>query len=366
MGNRLFFVSEDQRVQEMNEVNIKDMLESKLQEIVEKNPDLLAREWDDQPRKLFLVSREQKTYADVDSGNYFRLDHLLVDEKGIPLLVEVKRSTDTRIRREVAAQMLDYACRASNYKKEQLMESFQRNNRDCPDAAYLLEDEDFWNDVSDNLKDGHFRLVFVADDIPEPLRVLIEFMDRSMNDIEVYGVELKPYRTADGTMLLSTNIVGNSLEIIEKPTYSTRRENAWTGEEFLSRVRKGNGPDGANTAEALIELCQVLGLDGIFGRSKVLANFMAKKDNIIIFQIGDAWGKGSFHVDLKYRELKRLDSCRGWDNNQLRDAALSIFPPQTDTHDMVKAAEFWIPLRNLNEPDMLERFKTLLRSFLGL
>jgi len=36
------------------------------------------------------------------------LDHLFLDEAGVPTLVEVKRSSDTRARREMVAQMLDY------------------------------------------------------------------------------------------------------------------------------------------------------------------------------------------------------------------------------------------------------------------
>ena len=36
-------------------------------------------------------------------------------ETGIPTLVEVKRSTDTRLRREVVGQMLDYAANAVVY-----------------------------------------------------------------------------------------------------------------------------------------------------------------------------------------------------------------------------------------------------------
>src|SRR6185312_796656 len=43
------------------------------------------------------------------------LDHLFLDEEGVPMLVEVKRSTDTRIRREVVGQMLDYAANALSY-----------------------------------------------------------------------------------------------------------------------------------------------------------------------------------------------------------------------------------------------------------
>jgi hypothetical protein len=42
-------------------------------------------------------------------GDRWSLDHLYLDQDGIPTFVECKRATDTRIRREVVAQMLDYA-----------------------------------------------------------------------------------------------------------------------------------------------------------------------------------------------------------------------------------------------------------------
>lgn len=50
-----------------------------------------------------------------DAGSRWSLDHLFLDQEGIPTLIEVKRSTDTRIRREVVGQMLDYAANAVVY-----------------------------------------------------------------------------------------------------------------------------------------------------------------------------------------------------------------------------------------------------------
>jgi hypothetical protein len=44
-----------------------------------------------------------------DRSARWSLDHLFLD---VPTLVEVKRSTDTRVRREVVGQMLDYAAYA--------------------------------------------------------------------------------------------------------------------------------------------------------------------------------------------------------------------------------------------------------------
>ncbi len=43
------------------------------------------------------------------------MDHLFVDQAGVPTIVEVKRSSDARIRREVVGQMLDYAANAVVY-----------------------------------------------------------------------------------------------------------------------------------------------------------------------------------------------------------------------------------------------------------
>jgi hypothetical protein len=40
---------------------------------------------------------------------------LFVDRDGVLVLVEVKRSSDTRIRREAVGQMLDYAANAVRY-----------------------------------------------------------------------------------------------------------------------------------------------------------------------------------------------------------------------------------------------------------
>ena len=45
----------------------------------------------------------------------FYLDHLFLDQDGVPTIVETKRSSDNRLRKEVVAQMLDYASNALIY-----------------------------------------------------------------------------------------------------------------------------------------------------------------------------------------------------------------------------------------------------------
>ena len=62
-----------------------------------------------EPRRWLLIAREAGI-PDAEGGQArWSLDHLFIDQDAIPTLVEVKRSSDTRLRREVVGQMLDYA-----------------------------------------------------------------------------------------------------------------------------------------------------------------------------------------------------------------------------------------------------------------
>ena len=104
MGANLYFMSGDRAVG-MSEHRYDS--EDILQKIIADNPGLLLRDADSDASRLMLVAREFEVSEGDDSSNAYFLDHLLVDQSGVPVLVEVKRSTDTRTRREVVAQMLD-------------------------------------------------------------------------------------------------------------------------------------------------------------------------------------------------------------------------------------------------------------------
>ena len=72
------------------------------------------------------MNREQPVPGEDGGAGRWSVDHLFVDQDGIPTFVEVKRQTDTRLRREVVGQMLDYAANAVVYwSAEQLRAEFQ-------------------------------------------------------------------------------------------------------------------------------------------------------------------------------------------------------------------------------------------------
>lgn len=51
------------------------------------------------------------------------------------------------------------------------------------------EEEAFWKLVSDNLRKGRIRMVFVADDIPSELQRIVEFLNQQFVEAEVYAVD---------------------------------------------------------------------------------------------------------------------------------------------------------------------------------
>lgn len=57
--------------------------------------------------------------------------------------------------------------------------------------------EEFFARIEGNLRSGRIRMVFVADDIPDELMGIAEFLNEQMNPAEVFAVEVKQYK-ADG------------------------------------------------------------------------------------------------------------------------------------------------------------------------
>jgi hypothetical protein len=195
--------------------------EDLLQKLLASYPDLLAGggELAGAPRRWLLVKREAGVPDREAGGARWSLDHLFIDQEAVPTLVEVKRSDDTRIRREVVGQMLDYAANGVVYwPAERLRSDFEaRCAKEQKVADEVFRDslgdadqERFWDEVEQNLRSGRIRLVFVSDLIPPELRRVIEFLNERMTPTEVVGIEIKQY-VGDGDLrTLVPRVVGQT------------------------------------------------------------------------------------------------------------------------------------------------------------
>ena len=184
--------------------------ENDFQLLLEQHPELLIGDQiePDAPRRWILIRREMGVPGGSDSSGDWSLDHLFLDQDGVPTLVEVKRAENTEVRRKVVAQMLDYAANAVVYwPVDELRNRFEeRLNAEGlnPEDEILTrlgiavgDIENFWQRVSTNLRSGKIRMLFVADQIPRELRRIVEFLNEQMNPAVVLALELRQFSAQD-------------------------------------------------------------------------------------------------------------------------------------------------------------------------
>ena len=182
--------------------------EDVLQSLLADHPEVLAGDDQDVEHGGWVLVKREAGVGDAEgTSSRWSLDHLFLDASGVPTLVEVKRSSDTRARREVVAQMLDYAANATAFWKVDLLEAWfdaecERRGSDSTvalEAAFGVTDVSaYWAQVQTNLAADRVRLVFVADEIASELRSIIEFLNRQMSETEVFAIEVKQYVDAEG------------------------------------------------------------------------------------------------------------------------------------------------------------------------
>lgn len=242
--------------------------EAEFQELLARHPRVLdfGSLADGRPLRLMLVAREMGVPTSTESAPAYWLDHLFVDADGVPTLVEVKRATDTRIRREVVGQMLDYAANAARYWPAALLQhSFEdtcaKDGRPLEEAyGELLGDkgdrsdrsaEQFWTTVEERLAAGQMRLLFVADQIPLELRAIVEFLNRQLRQTDVYAVELTQYRGGGDLRVLVPRVHGEVATTAKSPSGRTAQRT--TRADMDMAIASRPDPDVRRTATALLD-----------------------------------------------------------------------------------------------------------------
>jgi hypothetical protein len=245
MNRKIFLLDEENELIEMEETDY--VSEDILQELIAKHPHLLAGyEMDiNDPRKWLLVEREQILPYDSTGQKLFYLDHLFLDQDGIPTIVETKRSCDNRLRREVVAQMLDYASNSLIYLPVEeiisnLIKNYPKTELDELIRTKLeleMDPEEFFQLVKTNFQAGRIRLVFVADEFPVELITIVEFLNKQMDPAEILAVEVKQY-VKNGLKTLVPRLMGQTAETRLKRSFIKRNLDEKT---FLEHVDKVEG-----------------------------------------------------------------------------------------------------------------------------
>ncbi|MXZ02517.1 MAG: hypothetical protein F4Y88_02245 [Chloroflexi bacterium] len=237
--------------------------EEELQALIAEHPELLDGEQirPGDPRRWLLITREKGIAESSESRARWSVDHLIVDQDAVPTLVEVKRGSNSEIRRTVVGQMLDYAANASQtWTADELRQTFEEtaseNRVDSNQTLRKLLDTDdepdadgFWKDVVTNLAAKRMRLLFVADEIPDELERIIMFLNEKMPDIEVLAVEIKQFKGQQSQTLVP-RVIGRIADSSQSSSSRLSRESFLA--DFADIPTR-------NAAERLLEAAQKFG-----------------------------------------------------------------------------------------------------------
>jgi len=319
-----------------------------LQDAVADHPELLAGDQMNpiDPRRFVLVTSEAGLANSTTSGNVFSLDLLFVDQDGIPTLVEVKRSTDTRLRREVIAQLLEYAATfVAFWNAPQVQSAYEsscsKRSQDPREHLYerlgvvaASDYEAFWQMVRTNLDQQRLRLVIVADTISLDTLRIVEYLNRQMPLTDVFAIAIPQY-AGGTTRAIAPRVLNPSILEVDKKEAATgqRRGEQWTKERFFADLQQRAGADPVrlfSEIEAWATQHPQVGVSYGYGKSEgsIIFSSSARADSS--YRPGDLvfltlWSYGSVEVEFQYLAARSPFSENGL-REELRQR-LNQIPP---------------------------------------
>jgi len=309
MDSKIFILDKHQKIisLEQHAYDSEDLL----QRLLANHPELLAADQiGSSPRRWLLVSRETPVPdQETELTGRWSLDHLFLDQDGIPTLIEVKRSTDSRIRREVVGQMLDYAANAVSYWKIDEIRARFEAALGSEDVGQIFEDqlgiaspEVFWQVVETNLRAGKIRMIFVADEIPNELRRIVEFLNEQMTPAEVLAIAIRQYVGEDLKTLVPT-LYGQTAK--SQGTKSRRDSNKWTEETYFTELQSNKSPQEVEVASKILQWARSRNLVIWWGEGKSLGSFipMLYVNGHKNFSIA-VWTNGSIEMQFQHMQSR--------------------------------------------------------------
>jgi hypothetical protein len=337
--------------------------EDVLQRLSAKFSNLLSGDQMDseEPRRWLLVKREMGVPSDEDTSDRWSLDHLFLDQDGIPTLVEVKRSSNTDVRRKVVGQMLDYAANAvMNWPVEQLKEAFQTTcateKRDPKEEVSKFlgpkgDFPEFWQRVGTNLKTGKVRMVIVADQIPIELRRIIEFLNKQMDPAEVLALEVRQYAGKDLKTLVP-RLIGQTAGTVKGIAPSR----TWTQERFFEAMEEQTGREEVEVVRELLRWAAKKGMHISWGKGKKYGSLYP----VLEHNGEEYYPFGVITNGELYVGFNDIKTRPPFDSEKKRVELLAKLNSVSDKQLSKDCINRWVPmsLSSLKNPANLKKFKS--------
>ncbi|WP_209440540.1 PDDEXK family nuclease [Paraburkholderia dilworthii] len=148
-----------------------------------------------------------------------RIDNLMVTASGLPVIVECKLWRNPEARREVVGQILDYAKELTRWSSSDLQREVRQRLKVDGDPilkkvrafAPTIDEIQFNDALTANLRRGRFLLLIVGDGIREGVEAISEYLQAHAGLHFTLGlVEMRMFLTPDGGRLVVPRVLART------------------------------------------------------------------------------------------------------------------------------------------------------------
>lgn len=349
-----------------------------LQALLEKNHDLLPGDQidPDEPRRWLLVKREMPVPDPSTGTDRWSIDFFFTDQDATPTFVECKRFHDTRSRREVVGQMLEYAANGHHYwTKDQIRdfaEAAARNRGlDLEEAMQHLAPSDtattdaFFERVQENLRQGQLRIVFFLDQAPMELRSVVDFLNRQMERSEVLLVEARQFSDGDGRVVVPTLFGYTDQARMAKRRVTVTRpgdRGQWDEESFFIDATSKLSEADVAAVRGLLEGVHALGCEVTWGTGRITGSYNVKHSVLSERSLYTVKTSGELSLNFVWlNRSQREERVRERFKELLVDRARFQVPDTYRQRNIAVPQRDWVP----NIQALLKVLEVLINEFEG-
>jgi len=213
--------------------DVKFTEEGKLQDYLEHFPSLIPmEEIDENVPELICIGRE----VGIPPG---AIDLLFIDANGILTVVETKLAKNPEARRTVIGQIIEYASYLSEWTVDKVYEVANAHLKLELDEVVMekfggedFSADDFRVKVEQNLRNGKVRLLIAVDELVEPLRATVTFLNKNSN-FDIFLLQVSSFEESGSRKILMPTLFGYKPQ---RPTSGPTKIDEAT---FLARCREG-------------------------------------------------------------------------------------------------------------------------------
>jgi len=313
---KVYVLNNDGNTEAMSGIHCKNE-DLELQRILEKNPDLIPGDQINptDPRRWLVVKREMPVPDPSTGDNRWSIDLFFVDQDAMPTFIECKRYNDTRAKREVVGQMLEYAANGHYYWSKDEMRTYaeqaaEKNGISLEEEIKHLQPEEpesvdgFFQHVQDNLREGQVRLVFFMEESPPELKSVVDFLNKQMERSEVLLVEARQYEH-NGTKIVTPILFGfteEARQVKKTVSVTTGQRRKWDKESFFNDARERLKEKEVSAIKQIFDKSQELKCELSWGTGKISGSFSAKWPHLGAYSVYSVFSDGS--ITINYGSFK--------------------------------------------------------------